>query len=108
MNYRMRAIAALVAAVVTASAVLVGLAIAGTDTNPPGLSAITNPPPALTTPPKVKPKYITVRVWSGPYQKAYAATVAKQFTKATGVRVRWDTTDELVSYQKIDQEIRAG
>lgn len=100
--------AALGAAVVIASAVFVGLAIAGPAANPPGLSAITNPPAPSTTPPKVKPKYITVRVWSGPYQKAYAATVAKQFTKATGVKVRWDTTDELVSYQKIAQEIRAG
>jgi putative spermidine/putrescine transport system substrate-binding protein len=107
MNHRQRGIALLAVAVVTASAV-VGLAIAGNSTNPPGLSAITNPPAALTTAPKVKPKYITIRLWSGPYQKAFAATVAKQFTKATGVKVRWDTTDELVSYQKIDQEIRAG
>ena len=68
-------------AVATASAVLTGLAIAGNSANnPPGVSAITNPPAAVTTPPKVKPKYITVRVWSGPYQKAFAATVARQFT----------------------------
>jgi len=75
---------------------------------PPGLSAISNPPAGLTTPPKVKPAYITIRVWSGPYQLAFAHTVGAQFTKATGVKVHWDTTDELVSYQKIDQEIRAG
>jgi putative spermidine/putrescine transport system substrate-binding protein len=97
------------AAAATATAVLTGLAIAGNSANnPPGLSAITNPPAAVTTAPKIKPKYITVRVWSGPYQKAFAVTVARQFTKATGVGVHWDTTDELVSYQKIAQEIRSG
>jgi putative spermidine/putrescine transport system substrate-binding protein len=91
------------------AAVLAGLASAGgVADKPPGVSAITNPPAVDTTPPAKKPKFITVRVWSGPYQKAFAATVAKQFTKATGVGVRWDTSDELVSYQKIAQQIRSG
>jgi len=97
------------AAAIATAAVLTGLAVAGNVANtPPGLSAITNPPAVDTTKPAKKPKFITVRVWSGPYQKAFAATVAKQFTKATGVGVHWDTTDELVSYQKIDQQIRSG
>jgi putative spermidine/putrescine transport system substrate-binding protein len=96
-------------AMVAAAAVTAGLAVAGTSAgSPPGISAITNPPAVDTTPPAKKPKFITIRVWSGPYQKAFAATVAKQFTKATGVGVHWDTTDELVSYQKIDQQIRSG
>ncbi len=96
------------AAVLGAAAVLAGLAAAGGGANPPGISAITNPPAVDTTPPTTKPKFITVRLWSGPYQKAFAATVAKQFTKATGVAVHWDTSDELVSYQKIAQQIRSG
>ncbi len=96
-------------AVVAAAAVLTGLAVAGNVADkPPGLSAITNPPAVNTTKPAKKPKFITIRVWSGPYQKAFAASAARQFTKATGVGVHWDTTDELVSYQKIDQQIRSG
>ena len=95
------------AVAIAAAAVLTGLAVAGNVAdNPPGVSAITNPPAVDTTKPAKKPKFITIRLWSGPYQKAFAATVAKQFTKATGVGVHWDTTDELVSYQKIDQQIR--
>ena len=97
------------AAAVLATAVMTSLAVAGNRAdNPPGISAITNPPAVDTTKPSKKPKFITVRLWSGPYQKAFAASVAKQFTKATGVGVHWDTTDELVSYQKIDQQIRSG
>jgi len=97
------------AAAVLATAVMTSLAVAGNRAdNPPGISAITNPPAVDTTKPAKKPKFITVRLWSGPYQKAFAASVAKQFTKATGVGVHWDTTDELVSYQKIDQQIRSG
>ncbi|MFN8223171.1 MAG: PotD/PotF family extracellular solute-binding protein [Gaiellales bacterium] len=91
------------------AAVLAGLASAReVAEQPPGISAITNPPAVDTTRPAKKPKFITVRVWSGPYQKAFATSVAKQFTKATGVGVRWDTSDELVSYQKIAQQIRSG
>lgn len=97
-----------VAGVVAAASALAGLATASSSQAPPGVSAITNPPAALTTRPATKPKFITVRVWSGPYQQAFAKTVGKQFTKATGVKVRWDTADEIVSYQKITQEIRAG
>jgi putative spermidine/putrescine transport system substrate-binding protein len=96
------------AGAVTATAVMSGLASAGPSQNPPGVAAITNPPAVDTTRPAKKPKFITIRVWSGPYQKALAATVAKQFTKATDVGVRWDTTDELVSYQKIARQIRSG
>src|SRR5579859_4879713 len=83
-----------------ASVALAGGSAAGLPVPP----AIAHPPAALTTPPKVKPKFITIRVWSGPYQQAFAKSVAAQFTKATGVGVHWDTTDEVISYQKIDQE----
>jgi spermidine/putrescine-binding protein len=96
------------AAAAAACALLAAGALAGGSQDAPGLSAITNPPDALTTPPSTKPKFITIRLWSGPYQKAFAASVAKQFTKATGVGVRWDTTDELVAYQKIARQIRSG
>ena len=49
-----------------------------------------------------------IRAYSGGYQAAMAKSAGKQFTAATGVKVRWDTTDEFVSFNKIDQEIRAG
>jgi spermidine/putrescine transport system substrate-binding protein len=106
MKHRKRWLVAVAA--VAAAASVAGLATAGSAAEPPGISAITNPPAVDTTTPTKKPKFITVRVWSGPFQKAFATSVAKQFTKATGVGVRWDTTDELVSYQKIAQQIRSG
>jgi putative spermidine/putrescine transport system substrate-binding protein len=101
---------ALIASAVAVSALLFA-AVGGAGVSGSSLAvppAIANPPAALTAPPKVKPKFITIRVWSGPYQQAFAKTVAAQFTKATGVAVHWDTTDEVISYQKIDQEIRSG
>jgi spermidine/putrescine-binding protein len=73
-----------------------------------GVAAITSPPAALTKPPAQKPAFITIRAYSGGYETAMAQSVGKQFTAATGVKVRWDTTDEFVSFNKIDQEIRAG
>jgi putative spermidine/putrescine transport system substrate-binding protein len=73
-----------------------------------GVAAITSPPAALTQAPGKKPAFITIRAYSGGYQAAMAKSVGKAFTAATGVKVRWDTTDEFVSFNKIDQEIRAG
>jgi putative spermidine/putrescine transport system substrate-binding protein len=73
-----------------------------------GVAAITSPPAALTKPPATKPAFITIRAYSGGYEAAMAKSAGKQFTAATGVKVRWDTTDEFVSFNKIDQEIRAG
>ncbi len=73
-----------------------------------GVAAITSPPEALTTPPAKKPAFITIRAYSGGYETAMAQSAGKEFTAATGVKVRWDTTDEFVSFNKIDQEIRAG
>jgi len=70
-------------------------------------AAIAHPPAALTTAPKVKPKYITIRLWSGEYETVFQE-IGRQFTKDTGVQIHWDTTDELVSYQKINQEESAG
>ncbi len=73
-----------------------------------GVAAITSPPAALTKPPANKPAFITIRAYSGGYEAAMAKSAGKQFTAATGVKVRWDTTDEFVSFNKLDQEIRAG
>lgn len=73
-----------------------------------GVAAISSPPAALTKPPATKPAYITIRAYSGGYEAAMAKSAGKQFTAATGVKVRWDTTDEFVSFNKIDQEIRSG
>jgi spermidine/putrescine-binding protein len=46
-------------------------------------------------------------VWSGPYETTFEK-IGKMFTQGTGVQVHWDTTDEVVSYQKIDQEESSG
>jgi spermidine/putrescine-binding protein len=73
-----------------------------------GVAAITSPPAALTKPPAKKPAFITIRAYSGGYEAAMAKSAGKAFTAATGVKVRWDTTDEFVSFNKLDQEIRAG
>ena len=73
-----------------------------------GVAAITSPPPALTKKPAKKPAFITIRAYSGGYQKAMAESAGKEFTAATGVKIHWDTTDEFVSFSKLDQEIRAG
>ena len=61
----------------------------------------------MTTPPKVKPKFITIRVWGGAYEAALQPT-AKRFEAATGVAVHYDDADEFVSYAKLDKQIRAG
>lgn len=58
--------------------------------------------------PATKPDRLVIRIWSGDEQKAYADTAGKAFTDATGIPIVWDTTDEAVSYAKLNQEIGAG
>src|SRR5258705_12904157 len=58
--------------------------------------------------PAQKPDRLVIRIWSGDQEKVYADTAAKKFTAKTGVPIVWDTTDEAVSYAKLNQEISSG
>jgi putative spermidine/putrescine transport system substrate-binding protein len=58
--------------------------------------------------PAAKPDRLVIRIWSGDQQELYAETAAKAFTEDTGIPIVWDTTDESVSYAKINQEISSG
>lgn len=58
--------------------------------------------------PTIKPDRLVIRIWSGDQEKVYAETAGKAFTDATGIPIVWDTTDEAVSYAKLNQEISSG
>ena len=58
--------------------------------------------------PATKPDRLVIRIWAGDEQKAYADTAGNAFTKDTGIPIVWDTTDEAVSYAKLNQEIGSG
>jgi putative spermidine/putrescine transport system substrate-binding protein len=62
----------------------------------------------VTTKPTKKPSSLVIRVWSGDELKVYADTAAKNFTRDTGIQIKWDPADEAVSYTKIGQQIRNG
>jgi putative spermidine/putrescine transport system substrate-binding protein len=62
----------------------------------------------VTTKPTKKPSRLVIRVWSGDELKVYADTAAKNFTRDTGIQIKWDPADEAVSYTKIGQQIRNG
>lgn len=62
----------------------------------------------VTSEPDTKPDRLVIRIWSGDQETLYAETAAKKFTEDTGIPIVWDTTDEAVSYAKINQEIAAG
>ncbi len=61
-----------------------------------------------TAEPATKPDRLVIRIWSGDQEKLYADTAAKKFTEDTGIPIVWDTTDEAVSYAKLNQEISSG
>lgn len=61
-----------------------------------------------TTEPATKPDRLVIRIWSGDQEKVYADTAAKKFTDETGIPIVWDTTDEAVSYAKLNQEMSAN
>jgi putative spermidine/putrescine transport system substrate-binding protein len=63
---------------------------------------------AVPTKPATKPARLVVRLWGGADQEVYEETAAKAFTAATGIPIKWDTTDEAVSYAKINQQIASG
>jgi putative spermidine/putrescine transport system substrate-binding protein len=58
--------------------------------------------------PATKPDRLVIRIWSGDQQKVYAETAGAAFTKDTGIPITWDTTDEAISYAKLNQEISSG
>ncbi|MDF2825689.1 MAG: Extracellular solute-binding protein family 1 precursor [Mycobacterium sp.] len=58
--------------------------------------------------PATKPDRLVIRIWSGDQEKVYAETAGKAFTDATGIPIVWDTTDEAVSYAKLNQEMSSG
>jgi putative spermidine/putrescine transport system substrate-binding protein len=58
--------------------------------------------------PPAKPDRLVIRIWSGDQEKVYAETAGKAFTDATGIPIVWDTTDEAVSYAKLNQEMSSN
>jgi putative spermidine/putrescine transport system substrate-binding protein len=58
--------------------------------------------------PSTKPDRLVIRIWSGDQEKVYAETAGKAFTADTGIPIVWDTTDEAISYAKLNQEMSSG
>ena len=58
--------------------------------------------------PATKPDRLVIRIWSGDQEKVYADTAAAKFTEETGIPIVWDTTDEAVSYAKLNQEMSSN
>lgn len=100
MNIR-RVIAVAVCGAVAAT----GFVACGSNTNESANSSTSSAVPSVPT---TKPDRLIIRIWSGDEQQVYADTAAKAFTQATGIPIVWDTTDEAVSYAKLNQEIGAG
>jgi putative spermidine/putrescine transport system substrate-binding protein len=63
---------------------------------------------AVTAAPQSKPEFITIRVWGDNDIKALSTVAGAEFTKDTGVKIKFDTTDEAVSYAKLDQQMKSG
>lgn len=82
-----------------------GITGCGSDEKPTASNTDTTGVPAE---PATKPDRLVVRMWSGDQEKVYAETAAAKFTQDTGIPIVWDTTDEAVSYAKLNQEISSG
>lgn len=63
---------------------------------------------AVTAEPAKKPDELTVRIWAGTLQEGIAATCGASFTEATGIPIRYDTSDEGAIHTKVNNAIRAG
>lgn len=99
---RMRNIIAVTAVSVLAA---VGFTACGSEaTDGPSGAASTGVPAE----PGTKPDRLVIRIWSGDQQKVYADTAGKAFTEDTGIPIVWDTTDEAVSYAKLNEEMSSG
>lgn len=99
---RVRRNIAVVAAGILALAGLT--ACGGSDAPAPGPSTEAGP----TTEPAKKPDRLVIRTYAGDQEEVYAETAAAKFTADTGIPIVWDTTDEAVSYAKLNQEMEAG
>ncbi len=62
----------------------------------------------VTGPPATKPKELLVRTWGDPWKTAYADGPAKAFTQATGIPVRFDTTDYREMQAKVRQAVASN
>lgn len=94
-----------VAVAVCSAAAITSFVACGTNTKDGASSTTGTEVPAQPT---TKPDRLVIRIWSGDEQQVYAETAGKAFTEATGIPVVWDTTDEAVSYAKLNQEISSG
>lgn len=70
--------------------------------------ATTLPSGTAVSKPATKPAQIIVRTWGEPFRSQIADTAAKKFTADTGIKVKFDTTDEAVIQTKVSTAIRAG
>jgi spermidine/putrescine-binding protein len=61
-----------------------------------------------TVKPKTKPSRLVIRVAGSQYGTVMQQTAAAAFTRATGIPVTLDNTDEAVIFTKVDQAIAAG
>ncbi len=99
---RIRRILAVAAVTVLATT---GLAACSSDSSETASSTTSTGVPAE---PATKPDRLVIRIWSGDEQKVYADTAGKKFTEDTGIPIVWDTTDEAVSYAKLNQEMSSN
>lgn len=104
----MRAFKHLIAAL---ACVAIATALAACGSSDESSSGSGSPAAAAAAPterPVGKPGRLVIRVWSGEIQRTVAATAGAAFTRDTGIPIKWDTTDEEISYAKLGQEIRSG
>ena len=87
---------------------ILALGIAGCGSDSTETADSTGTSTDATAEPATKPDRLVIRIWSGDQEKLYADTAAKKFTEDTGIPIVWDTTDEAVSYAKLNQEISSG
>lgn len=59
----------------------------------------------LSGKPSTKPKELLVRTWGDPWQSSYANGPGKAFTQATGIPVRFDTSDYREMQAKVRQAV---
>lgn len=87
---------------------ILALGIAGCGSDSTETADSTGTSTDATAEPATKPERLVIRIWSGDQEKLYADTAAKKFTEDTGIPIVWDTTDEAVSYAKLNQEMSSN
>lgn len=58
--------------------------------------------------PATKPRQLVVRTWGDPWAQTYADGPGADFTRRTGIPVRFDTTDFNEIQAKVSQSVKAG